>query len=136
MALKREDEGLRQYVKGEYPLSDVTARIIAVAKEVHSTLGPGFEEVFYQRAMAMELPGYNLDFAREVWIDVYYKGQKLGRKRVDFVIEGVMVEIKAKSALDEVDFVQTLSYLKASGYKVGLLLNFGAKTLEIKRLAN
>jgi len=136
MTLKGEDVGTRQYVKDEYPLSDVTARIIAVAKEVHRTLGPGFEEVFYQRAMAMELPGYNLDFTREVWIDVYYKGQKLGRKRVDFVIEGVMVEIKAKSALEEVDFVQTLSYLKASGYKVGLLLNFGAKTLEIKRLAN
>jgi len=136
MALKREDEGLRQYVKGEYLLSDVTARIIAVAKEVHSTLGPGFEEVFYQRAMAMELPAHGLEFAREVWIDVYYKGRKLGRKRVDFVIEGVMVEIKAKAALEEVDFVQTLSYLKASGYKVGLLLNFGAKTLEIKRLAN
>jgi GxxExxY protein len=136
VTLKGEDEGPRRYVKDEYPLSDVTARIIAVAKEVHRTLGPGFEEVFYQRAMAMELPGYNLDFTREVWIEVYYKGRKLGRKRVDFVIEGVMVEIKAKSTLDEVDFVQTLSYLKASGYKVGLLLNFGAKTLEIKRLAN
>jgi GxxExxY protein len=136
VTLKGEDEGPRRYVKDEYPLSDVTARIIAVAKEVHRTLGPGFEEVFYQRAMAMELPGYNLEFTREVWIEVYYKGRKLGRKRVDFVIGGVMVEIKAKSALDEVDFVQTLSYLKASGYKVGLLLNFGAKTLEIKRLAN
>jgi GxxExxY protein len=134
MALKRESP--RQYVKEEYPLSDVTARIIAAAKEVHRTLKPGFEEVFYQRALAMELPGHDLEFEREVWIDVYYKGRKLGRKRVDFVIEEVMVEIKAKAALEDVDFVQALSYLKASGYKVGLLLNFGAKTLEIKRLAN
>jgi len=131
-----EDKTNQPYVKDEYPLSDVTARIIAVAKEVHRTLGPGFEEVFYQRAMALELPRENLEFAREVWMDVHYKSQKLGRKRVDFVIEGVMVEIKAKAALEEVDFVQTLSYLKASGYKVGLLLNFGGKTLEIKRLAN
>jgi GxxExxY protein len=134
MTLKREDP--QRYVKEEYPLSDVTARIIAAAKEVHRTLGPGFEEVFYQRALAMELPGHDLEFEREVWIDVYYKGRKLGRKRVDFVVEEVMVEIKAKASLEDVDFVQALSYLRASGYKVGLLLNFGAKTLEIKRLAN
>ena len=134
MTLKEESP--RQYVKEEYPLSDVTARIIAAAKEVHRTLGPGFEEVFYQRALAMELPGHNLEFEREVWIEVYYKGRKLGRKRVDFVVEQVMVEIKAKASLEDVDFVQALSYLKASGYKVGLLLNFGAKRLEIKRLAN
>jgi GxxExxY protein len=124
------------YVKEEYPLSAVTGRIIATAQEVHRTLGPGFEEVFYQRAMALELPGHNQEFAREVWIDVHYKGRILGRKRVDFIIEGVMVEIKAKAALDDVDVVQTLSYLKASGCKVGLLLNFGGKTLEIKRLVN
>lgn len=131
-----EDKGTQPYVKDEYPLSDVTARIIAVAKEIHRTLGPGFEEVFYQRAMTLELPTQKLEFGREIWIDVNYKGKKLGSKRVDFVIEEVMVEIKAKAALEEVDFVQTLSYLKASGYKVGLLINFGAKTLEIKRLAN
>ncbi len=134
MARKGEDP--QRYVKAEYPLSDVTARIIAAAKEVHRTLGPGFGEVFYQRALALELPGQDLEFGREVWIDVYYKGRKLGRKRVDFVVEEVMVEIKAKASLEDVDFVQTLSYLKASGYKVGLLMNFGAKTLEVRRLAN
>ena len=139
MALKKEvkeEKETQQYVKGEYPLSDVTARIIAAAKEVHRTLGPGFEEVFYQRGLVLEVPTQGLEFAREVWIDVHYKGQKLGRKRIDFIIEEVMVEIKAKAALEEVDFVQALSYLKASGYKVGLLLNFGGKTLEIRRLAN
>ena len=124
------------YVRDEYPLSSVTARIIAAAQEVHHSLGPGFEEVFYQRALAMELPAQALEFSREVWIEVHYKGQKLGKKRVDFIIEGVMVEIKAKSALDEVDFIQTLSYLKASGFEVGLLLNFGSKSLEIRRLVN
>jgi GxxExxY protein len=72
MTLKRD--GFQQYVKEEYPLSDVTARIIAAAKEVRRTLGPGFEEVFYQRALAIELPGHDLEFEREVWIDVYYKG--------------------------------------------------------------
>ena len=126
----------KQYVKAEYPLSEVTARIIAAAKEVYQGLGPGFEEVIYQRALARELPAHDLEFSREVWIDVHYKGEKVGRKRVDFIIDEVMVEIKAKAALEPVDFVQTLSYLKASGYRVGLLLHFGASKLEIKRLVN
>jgi GxxExxY protein len=125
-----------EYVKPEYPLSDVTARIIAAAKEAHRELGPGFQEVIYQRALARELPAHGLEFAREVWLAIYYKGQKVGRKRVDFIIDEVMAEIKAKAELEPVNFVQTLSYLKASGYKVGLLLNFGAPKLEIRRLAN
>jgi GxxExxY protein len=124
------------YVRKEYPLSEQTSRIIAAAKAVHAELGPGFEEVIYQRALALEFPVHGLDFSREVWMDVYYRGTKVGRKRVDFVVEDVMVEIKAKAALDDVDFVQTLSYLKASGYTVALLLNFGAKQLQIKRIIN
>lgn len=67
---------------------------------------------------------------------MHYKGEKVGRKRVDFVVDEVMVEIKAKKALEPVDFVQSLSYLKASGYGVGLLLNFGSVKLGIKRLVN
>ncbi|MBN1138006.1 MAG: GxxExxY protein [Anaerolineae bacterium] len=124
------------YIKGEYHLSDVTARIIAAATEVHRGLGPGFNEILYQRALALEVPAHNLEFSREEWIDVHYKGVKVGAKRVDFIVDEVMVEIKARSALEDVDFVQALSYLKASGYHVGLLLNFGAKELEIRRLAN
>ena len=108
--------------------------------EVHRALGPGFEEVIYQRAVARELPDQGLEYSREVWVDVLYKGEKVGRKRVDFVIGDdsgdVMVEIKAKSRLEDVDLVQSLSYLKASGYHVGLLINLGSKRLEIKRLAN
>jgi GxxExxY protein len=69
------------YVNDQYPLSGITARIITAAKEVHRTLGPGFEEVFYQRAMTLELPVQSLEFSREVWMDVHYKGRKLGRKR-------------------------------------------------------
>ncbi len=125
-----------QYVRKEYPLSAITARIIAAATEVHRTLGPGFEQVIYQRALARELPAHNLEFSREVWMDVHYKGEKVGSKRVDFVIDEVMVEIKAKAEFADVDFVQTLSYLKASGYKVGLLINFGSAKLQIKRLVN
>lgn len=119
------------YVRAEYPHSATTAKIIAAAKAVHRALGPGFEEVIYQRALALELAAQGLVFSREVWLDVHYRGQKVGRKRVDFIIEQAMVEIKARAELADVDFVQTLSYLKASGYTVGLLLNFGAKTLGI-----
>lgn len=127
---------MSEYVKAEYPLSDVTARIIAAATEVHRALGPGFEEVIYQRALARELPAHQLEFSREVWMDVCYKGDKVGSKRVDFVIDEVMVEIKATAQLEDVHFMQTLSYLKASGYKVGLLINFGAARLQVKRLVN
>ena len=92
------------YVKPEYPLSDVTARIIAAATQVHVNLGPGFEEVIYQRALAIELKAHNLVFSREYWIDVHYQGAVVGRKRVDFLIEGVMVEIKAQSELQDVHY--------------------------------
>jgi GxxExxY protein len=128
------------YVDTRYPLSALTARIIAAAQEVHRTLGPGFEEVIYQRALDKEFPAHGLECSREVWIDVLYKGQKVGRKRVDFFVgynsDEVLVEVKAKAQLEEVDFVQALSYLKASGHKVGLLINFGSRRLEIRRLAN
>jgi GxxExxY protein len=128
----------QSYVRDEYLLSALTGRIIKAAREVHQHLGPGFEEVIYQRAMAMEFLAHDLEFSREVWIVVAYKGEKVGRKRVDFVVGDhsgdVLVEIKAKVGLEEVDFVQTLSYLKASGYQVALLLNFGAKRLGIKRI--
>ncbi|NLS75784.1 MAG: GxxExxY protein [Chloroflexi bacterium] len=130
----------RDYTDNQYPLSALTARIIAAAQQVYHTLGPGFEEVIYQRALALELPAHQVDFAREVWIEVMYKDRNIGRKRVDFIAGdstgNVMVEIKAKSELEDVFFIQTLSYLKASGYRVGLLINFGSAKLQVKRLAN
>ena len=129
------NEGLH-YVKAEYPQSEITGRIIAAAQQVHRELEPGFEELIYQRALALELPGRHLDHSREVWVDVHYRGQVVGRKRVDFIVEGIMLEVKAKAMIEEVDVIQALSYLKASGYPLGLLLNFGARKLEIKRLIN
>jgi GxxExxY protein len=121
------------YVKPEYPHSATTARIIKAAQTVHWELGPGYKEIFYQRALARELDALDLDFSREVEIDIHYKGLKLGHIRVDFVVEDVLVEIKAKSEMTPVDVSQTLSYLKASGYQVALLLNFGTPKLGIKR---
>ena len=124
------------YVKDEYINSDVTSNIIGACYEVHNTLGPGFEEVIYQRALAKELQRRNLEFAREENIEVFYKGEKIGLKRVDFTVENCLVEIKAKGVLEDRDFIQTLSYLKASGYKVGLLINFGGIKAEVRRLVN
>ncbi len=128
------------HIDERYPLSALTGRIIAAAQAVHRELGPGFEEVIYQRALALEFPAHDLEFSREVWMDVHYKEQRIGKKRVDFLVgDGsgdVMVEVKAKVALDNVDFIQVLSYLKASGYQVGLLINFGGRSLEARRLAN
>ena len=125
-----------EYVKPDYPKSDTTSRIIAAALKVHQHLGPGFEEVFYQRALELELQAEGLEYDREFCIDVFYKDIKVGSKRVDFLIEGVMVEMKAQSELLPVHYVQALSYLKASGNQVGLLLNFGSEKLGIKRLIN
>ena len=122
------------YAKPEYPASEVTSLIIAAAQRVHRELGPGFEEVIYQRALALELPAHDLDFDREVWIDVHYRGKRVGRKRVDFLIEDVLLEIKAKAVFEDVDFVQTLNYLKSSGKQVALLINFGSRSLEVRRL--
>jgi GxxExxY protein len=127
---------VKPYIKPVYPHSELTGRIIGAAQEVHRTLGPGFEEIFYQRALEKELRAAGLECEREVWITIHYKGEKLGRKRVDFVVEICMVETRAKAALEPVDHVQTLSYLKASGCEIGLLINFGAPKLEVQRLIN
>jgi|GEM_PF-4703856 len=96
-------ENPKGYVDPRYPLSAETAQILAAAHEVHRHLGPGFEEVICQRALAKELPAHGMEFSREVWMDVLYRGDKVGRKRVDFMIgsglESVLLEIKAKGRL-------------------------------------
>ena len=128
------------YVKPEYPMSALTGQIIGAAQEVHRQLGLGFREIIYQRALHCELIQRGLDASREQWIDVLYKGEKIGKQRVDFIVAdltgSVIIEIKAKKLLEDVDFIQTLSYLKAARYQVGLLINFGGKALVTRRLIN
>jgi GxxExxY protein len=111
-----------------------TAAILGAAFAVHNSLGPGFEEVFYQRALAREFAARDMEFSREVDVPVFYRGERLGTKRIDFVVMDVLVEIKARGAIEPQDVVQALSYLRASGRRIGLLLNFGAPRVEIKRL--
>jgi len=122
--------------KHELTNNGLTGRIIATAIEVHKELGPGFQEVVYQRALMLELQGTGLEFTREAEIKVYYKSKHIDTRRVDFVIEDCIVEIKARKEFLPEDFIQTLSYLKASRYKVALLINFGAKRIEVKRFVN
>jgi len=115
----------------------ITEKIIGAAFEVHSFLGNGFQEVIYQRALAYELAQKNLDFVREIEQDIYYKElvEPIGTRRADFVVEGkVLVEIKAIKELEDVHLAQALNYLKAYRLEVGLLINFGSKSLTFRRL--
>lgn len=116
---------------------DITQKIIGAAFEVHKYFGNGFQEVIYQRALAFELGKAGLEFAREIEQDIFYKDFKepIGTRRADFVVaENVLVELKAITALEDVHQAQLLNYLKAYQLEIGLLLNFGATSLEIKRL--
>ena len=121
----------------EYKHSDITQNIIAAALEVHKTLGNGFQELIYQRALDIELTNHKLLIAREIEMAVLYKGTAIGSRRVDFLINNIIcVEIKALIKLEDVHLAQGLNYLEAFNLEVGLLINFGAKSLEVKSLYN
>ncbi len=116
---------------------ELTHKVIGCAMKVHSTLGSGFQEVIYQRALAIELEKQGLGFAREMEMTIYYEGINIGTRRVDFFVEEkIMVEIKAVSKLDDSNLAQALNYLEAYNLPVGLLINFGSKSMEFKRTYN
>ena len=114
---------------------ELTYQIIGCAMKVHSFLGNGFQEVIYQRALEIEFNKANISFARELEMHIIYDGQDIGTRRVDFLVENeVVVELKAIIALEDVHLAQGLNYLVAYKMDKGLLINFGARSLEIKRL--
>ena len=116
---------------------DITKRIIGCAMKVHSTLGNGFQEVIYQRALEIEMNLEGLKFEREKEMSVMYREYEIGTRRVDFFVEDkIMVELKALIQLEDVHLAQGKNYLEAYNMEVGLLINFGAKSLEFKRLYN
>ncbi len=116
---------------------DLTRRIIAAAMKVHSTLGNGFQEVIYQRALEIEFPYHNLAFEREKEMSIFYRGHEIGTRRVDFFVEKlIMVELKAVIQLEDVHLAQAMNYLEAYNMEIGLLINFGAKSLQFKRVHN
>ena len=116
---------------------EITGEIIGCAMEVHRHLGPGFQEYVYQRALEVELSNKKISRKREADIKIYYKGEYIALRRVDFLVdEKITVELKARTDLDDIQLAQAINYLEASHYPVGLLINFGAKSLQFKRLFN
>ena len=115
----------------------LTREIIGCAMRVHSTLGNGFQEVIYQRALEIEMRLAGLSFVREMEMPIFYRGYKIGTRRVDFFVENlIMVELKAIILLEDVHLAQAKNYLEAYNMEVGLLINFGSKSLSFKRLEN
>ena len=124
-------------IEEEYKYSELTGKIIGCAMKVHSALGNGFQEVIYQRALEIEMSDEGLIFNREYEMPVFYKQQQVGTRRVDFLVEGIVsVELKAIIKLEDVHLAQAINYLEAYDIEVGLLINFGARSLQFKRLAN
>lgn len=121
----------------QYKYSALTGKIIGCAMEVHKELGCGFQEVIYQRALQIEMSDKKILFAREYEMPIFYKNTQIGTRRVDFLVdERVSVEIKAVTQLEHVHLAQAINYLEAYNLEIGLLINFGAKSLEFKRLIN
>ncbi|MBD3281324.1 GxxExxY protein [Candidatus Uhrbacteria bacterium] len=114
---------------------DITRKIIGCAMSVHRVLGNGFQEIVYQRALAVEMDLQGLNFEREKELPLIYKNHQVGTRRVDFFVEGkIMVELKALTELEDVHLAQAFNYLEAYKMEVGLLINFGRKSLEFKRV--
>jgi GxxExxY protein len=121
----------------KYKHSAITEKIIGCAMQVHSALGNGFQEVIYQRALEIEMQIQGIEFKREHKMQIYYKGNNIGTRRVDFFVANeIMVELKALVKLEDVHFAQAINYCEAYNVEVGLLINFGGKSLEFKRVQN
>ena len=121
----------------QFKYEEITSKIIGAAMKVHSALGNGFQEVIYQRALEIEFRKCGLQFVREFSMPIFYDGEQIGERRVDFFVEGIIsVELKAREILEAVHYSQARNYLEAYKLEVGLLLNFGNISLEYKRLEN
>lgn len=124
-------------IDDKYKYSEFTSKIIGCAITVHKTLGNGFQEVIYQRALAIEMQLAGIGFSREFEMPIFYREEHIGTRRVDFLVEGVIsVELKATTKLEDVHFAQGINYLEAYNLEIGLLINFGETSLNFKRLTN
>lgn len=122
-------------INDRYKHSELTGKIIGCAMEVHKHLGNGFQEVIYQRALTIEMQTQGLTFSREHEMDIHYKGFHIGKRRVDFFVENkIMVEIKAVVQLEDVHLAQAINYIEVYGLEIGLLINFGNRSLQFKRV--
>jgi GxxExxY protein len=118
-------------------INEITRRIIGCAMQVHNFLGNGFQEVIYQRALAIEMRLNGLSFEREMEMPIFYREEHIGTRRVDFFVEGcVMLELKAMEKIEYVHKAQAINYLEAYNIADGLLINFGGLSLDFKRVYN
>ena len=125
------------FMNTELKHKDITEKIIGSSFEVHKFLGNGFQEVIYQRALEIEFSLLNLVFEGEKEMPIFYRKTQIGTRRVDFFVENkIMVELKSIVLLENVHLAQAMNYLEAYNMEVGLLINFGAKSLEFKRVHN
>jgi GxxExxY protein len=125
------------YPEDKYPSKELTREVIGAAMEVHSQLGCGFVESVYEEAIAVEFNLRRIKYERQKTLDVFYKGVKVKQFICDLLVNGqVLIELKAINSLTDLEMAQVLNYLKATGLKIGLLFNFGAKSLEYKRIIN
>jgi GxxExxY protein len=124
-------------INNHYKHSELTSKIIGCAIRVHKSLGSGFQEVIYQRALEIEMGLADVVCQREFEMPIFYHGLQIGTRRVDFLVEGLIsVELKAITKLEDVHFAQAINYLEAYNLEVGLLINFGEKSLNFKRITN
>ena len=118
-------------------LNTITEKIIGCAFKVSNQLGPGFLEKIYENALALELSKAGLNFSRQVPLSVHYENVIIGDFRADLLIEdAILVELKAVKSLEKIHHAQCLNYLKATGLKLCLLINFGTQRVQIKRIVN
>jgi GxxExxY protein len=121
----------------DYPYSDITEKIIGCAMKVHSYFGLGFPEIIYKRGLMLEFDKVGLRYNNEVEKDIWYHNQLIGKRRLDLIVEEkVLIELKAVAEVDDKTFNQITNYLNVFDIEVGLLLNFGMKSLQFKRFAN
>lgn len=118
----------------DYKHKELTGAIIGGAMRVHQALGAGFPEVVYQRSLAIELRHAGLQFEQEISLPLYYRGESVGSRRADFLVEQViLIELKATTEITALHHAQIINYLNAYQLEVGLLLNFGEASLRFKR---
>jgi GxxExxY protein len=124
-------------IKEEYKYSDITAKIIGCAMKVHQKMRNGYQELIYHRCLTIEFKKDQLVFQDEIELPIFYEDIEVGKRRVDFLIGNkVVLEIKAVSELNDAHLAQALNYLEGLNLEIGLLINFGSKSLEIKRIIN
>lgn len=121
----------------DFKYGEITEKIIGAAFRVHGTLGNGFQEVIYQRALELEFKSMGMLHAREFEMPIYYMNIHFGTRRVDFLVNNIIsVELKAVIKIEDVHLAQAMNYLEAYNLEVGLLINFGSKRMEFNRFTN